>query len=351
MGCWVHSTATILMLIKNHNGIHLEGVPFVLDASRPVACAFASHAHADHCAHHQKTLCTAPTAALARRRFRGGEFTELPYGVSTTFAGTDLELHPSGHVLGGAQILMRVGGSRILFSGDLKPAGGKSSPPAATPACDVLILETTYGQPAYQFPPTEIVVANLVTLIKRVLVRGFTPVLLAYALGKAQEAIALLDGEGFAFACQRNVYAMCRIYEQFGISLSGIERFNGDNLRDKVVVIPPGRGYREWQQISNPYRIFLSGWALDGHNRNHRSRAEAMVPLSDHADYTQLLAFVEATGAQTVITHHGFPEFAQELRRRGLNAFHLVGKKPVDIRTGCAAGAGTTYDLFTQQSS
>ncbi len=333
------------MYIKNHNGIHLEGVPFVLDASRPVAHAFASHAHADHCAHHQHTLCTAPTAALAKKRYRGGTFTELAYGEPQQISGIHVELLPSGHVLGGAQIVLNIGGSRILFSGDLKPQGGKCSPPAATPQCDVLIVESTYGQPAYVFPPRETAVVNLVTLIKRALVRGHTPVLLAYALGKAQEAIALLDGENFTFSCQRDIYALCRIYQQFGISLNGIERFDPDNLRDKVVVMPPGRGYREWRHIRNPYRIFLSGWALDSNSR--RSRADAMVPLSDHADYDELVAFVEATEARTVITHHGYPDLARHLRTQGLNAFHLTGKKPVDIRTGRAVSAGATYDLFT----
>jgi putative mRNA 3-end processing factor len=48
---------------------------------------------------------------------------------------------------------------------------------------------------------------------------------------------------------------------------------------------------------------------------------DAAFPLSDHADYDELLEYVRMTGAKTVWTHHGFvDEFARDLRRLGYQA-------------------------------
>ena len=46
-----------------------------------------------------------------------------------------------------------------------------------------------------------------------------------------------------------------------------------------------------------------------------------MIPYSDHADFEELLALVEASGARQVDVVHGYTEvFAHILRERGLDA-------------------------------
>ncbi len=46
--------------------------------------------------------------------------------------------------------------------------------------------------------------------------------------------------------------------------------------------------------------------------------------MSDHCDFNELISMVEQSGAQKVYTIHGFVnEFAQELRKRGIDASPL----------------------------
>ena len=46
--------------------------------------------------------------------------------------------------------------------------------------------------------------------------------------------------------------------------------------------------------------------------------------LSDHADFPDLLRFVDEVRPERVFTLHGFAaEFAHQLRRRGIEAFAL----------------------------
>jgi putative mRNA 3-end processing factor len=53
----------------------------------------------------------------------------------------------------------------------------------------------------------------------------------------------------------------------------------------------------------------------------HRYGADRAFPLSDHADFAGLVNYARATGAQEVLTHHGFAvELAHALRARGIEA-------------------------------
>jgi hypothetical protein len=63
---------------------------------------------------------------------------------------------------------------------------------------------------------------------------------------------------------------------------------------------------------------YISGWALDRGAR-WRFNTDHAFPLSDHAGYDDLMAYVGMTGAQTIYTMHGFEdEFARDLREQGL---------------------------------
>lgn len=333
------------MILSYNNGLHIEGVPFALDAARGVPFAFASHAHADHCGRHRRLVCTPETADLVRLRYGRPQFFAFPVNGEHELDGCTIRLFHSGHVLGSAQLLITLAGRRILYTGDLKPAGGRTTPPAQIPECDILITESTFGRPEYAFPPQGEIVEALVVLIKRAFVRGLTPVLLAYALGKAQEVMALLEDQRFRFACHRMVYDVVKVYREHGVPLVGAELFDSEHLDDRVVVMPPGLPRSaEWKKIANPFTIFLSGWALDRSRR--RSFPDAALPLSDHADYPQLMDVVNRTKARQVFTHHGFADLAGALRTTGLSARHLQSGDCVDMLTGQDAQLGAGYDLF-----
>lgn len=51
---------------------------------------------------------------------------------------------------------------------------------------------------------------------------------------------------------------------------------------------------------------------------------DLVLPLSDHADFDELVHLARASGARRIITMHGEPKFAATLRELGLNAEHLA---------------------------
>jgi metallo-beta-lactamase family protein len=104
------------------------------------------------------------------------------------------EFRIAGHILGSSHVLVTVnsqGGSRrILFSGDL---GKYDQPiirdPATPPACDYLLIESTYGDRLHD--PEEPKIA-LERIINDAAQHGGAVLIPAFAVGRAQEIVYLI---------------------------------------------------------------------------------------------------------------------------------------------------------------
>src|SRR5205823_8905666 len=85
----------------------------------------------------------------------------------------------------------------------------------------------------------------------------------------------------------------------------------------------------------------ITGWAVDP-GAIYRYQVDAAFPLSDHADYTDLIRYVELVKPERVLTLHGFAaEFARDLRERGIEAWALSEENQMELvlgRTNVAAG-------------
>src|SRR5690606_25458971 len=99
-----------------------------------------------------------------------------------------------------------------------------------------------------------------------------------------------------------------------------------------VIIAPPRSGQAEPVAWINPKRTAMAtGWALD-RGTLFRSGCDAAFPLSDHADYPDLLAFVEKVQPKVVFTLHGFAkEFAATLRERGIEARALTSSNQTEL--------------------
>src|SRR5205807_4819945 len=85
----------------------------------------------------------------------------------------------------------------------------------------------------------------------------------------------------------------------------------------------------------------ISGWAVDP-GAIYRYQVDAAFPLSDHADYTDLIRYVELVEPTRVLTLHGFAaEFARDLRERGIEAWALTEENQMELgfALGSAANA------------
>jgi predicted metal-dependent RNase len=81
--------------------------------------------------------------------------------------------------------------------------------------------------------------------------------------------------------------------------------------------------------------IAVTGWAQ---NMRWRMRVDHAIPLSDHADFNQLIECVERVAPRVVLCTHGSPSFVDRLRERGFNA-HVLDEKAhthSNVLAGCS---------------
>lgn len=307
-------------------GLFLTAANLSLDVTRRQKLGFMSHAHADHIATHELGFCTRETAALFHhRRGKKHRVKILPYHETTEFGPLRLTTYPAGHCLGSAMLLAESDTQSLLYTGDFKLGPSVTSEPAELPYADILVMESTFGRPQYRLPPREEVIEELITLVRDILKAGRTPVIHAYALGKAQEVSKLLTNAGLPVQQHPMTFAVSEVYRECGMDLGNVSEYK-DKWKPGHVVMTLPRGMKTFRLagIPDPVSIAVTGWAMDSSTK-YRQKVDHALPLSDHADYTQLLETAEQVGAKAIYCTHGPREFVEHLRLEGFNAFPVTG--------------------------
>lgn len=304
-------------------GLKLTKADLAIDFRRRQPRAFVSHAHADHMARHELALCTPETSALYQFRLGRRPTLEIPYRTAIDWGGLRLTLYPAGHCLGSAMLLAEDGDQSLLYTGDFKLGESATAPRAELPRADILVMESTYGHPDYRLPPRDTAIAQLLEAVRAVLADGRTPVVEAYALGKAQEVTRLLTQAGLSVVQERHAYAISQIYESFGVRLDCQGPWEGRRPEPGcVLVVPPGCG--RWERDSQVVRFAVTGWGVDPRAK-YRLGVEQVIPLSDHADYDELLEAVRIVSPRKIYCTHGPESFVDRLCDEGFDA-HPLGQ-------------------------
>src|SRR5437773_2180697 len=129
-----------------------------------------------------------------------------------------------------------------------------------------------------------------------------------------------------------SVYQMTRIYEQFDQSFCKYVRYNANDVGGKVLICPPSANRSPMlEKIPRKRVAMISGWAVDP-NAVYRYQVDVAFPLSDHADYNDLVRYVDLVKPKRVFTLHGFAsDFARDLRDRGVEAWALTEDNQMEL--------------------
>jgi putative mRNA 3-end processing factor len=316
--------------------LHVPQSVLFLDARRRRECTFVSHAHGDHIGRHDRTIATAPTLALIRHRLGSraqGEALPIRYYEPFGLGDLTIELFPAGHVLGSAQIRIVRRDVAVCYTGDLCLEPNLTAEAAEVVRCDVLVLESTFGKPRYTFPPKDQVLAQIRAFVDQALLDGCTPVLLGYALGKAQEALKYFGELGYPCRAHPLVHAIDQIYEAHGLSLPNVRQLGPEGPEKGELVVAPPHLSRSplLSRIPRKRTAVLTGWAIGGSNFGWRG-VDTAFPLSDHADFPSLLRYARESRASRIFTVHGYAqELATALRAEGIRAEPLEEERQLEL--------------------
>jgi len=299
------------LLTLTPEGLYCAEARTHIDPVRPVEKAIITHGHADHArAGHGAVLATQQTLDIMAIRYGSrfcGQAQAIGYGEQLSVGGVEVSLHPAGHVLGSAQVLVSAHGARTVVSGDYKRQADPTCAPFELVPCETFVTEATFGLPVFRHPPARLEIAKLLTSLE--VFPDQTHLVGAYALGKAQRVIAELRAAGYT----RPIYlhgaleTLCAYYQGQGVDLGTLEPVGerGKELHGELVLCPPSQLSDRWsRRFGDPVTAMASGW-MRVRARARQRGAELPLILSDHADWDDLCRTILETGAERIWVTHG----------------------------------------------
>ncbi|NJE85675.1 MBL fold metallo-hydrolase [Thermococcus sp. CX2] len=267
-----------------------------LDSSAKIA--FQSHAHTDHFVSGEVIYATRATKFLSHLR-KGGFYREIGFGETFYLGEYRAKLYPAGHMLGSAGIKLWLDTGTVFYTGDTKWFKLRTAEKSRFPRADFLIIEATFGVPAFTFPSPREAEKKLIAFVEEALDRGKRPTLYVNQMGKAQEVMKILDVHGYTVRPSREMLKVARVYKKFGVEFGNVDA-NGD------VVLRSYRSPKVENSLS-PWELTVSGFGR--------------LKLSNHADFWELIRIVERVKPEKVFTVYGFAEeFSRILRGLGYPA-------------------------------
>jgi Cft2 family RNA processing exonuclease len=283
---------------------------------------FISHSHADHMLR-KKTpipkLCSLETEKLISARRNHPLINTIR---ELSIKELNLRMIDTGHVLGSRGLVIE-NDKKILFTSDFCTRSRAFLGNFKPEKCDYLMMEATFGKENFVFPPSGEIVKKAKDWIEEQFKKGCPVVLMGYTLGKAQLLCKIFENFSPIYV-DENIKKINDIYRECGVPLLDFERF-GQNKQLKIppwiLITSPQSGRAKLMRKVNAKTAFFSGWAIDEESYVYRMKVDRVFPLSDHADFNELVETVEICNPEKVFVSHGYDhEFAAHLKTRGFDA-------------------------------
>lgn len=285
------------------------------------ALTFISHAHGDHLKklnpneQNYLTYGTRDIARITQKEYSGNVF-PIKLKDSVKFDGFEVVAHNAGHMLGSAQFEIKTPDCTYVYTGDINCKNMFTTTAAEKIPCDILILETTYGVPFYTFPDLTQTATEMVDWALKQIKIGRIPMFKVYSGGKAQEIIKIFNiMTKIPVVADGVVACITDAYINNGIKLEYVksETKEAHEMLKSGECICLDSSNRNWRDINNVSIAVATGWALG----KKFEGINAAFPLSGHADFEQLIEYVNLVKPKEIFTIHGFKtEFADYIKRK-----------------------------------
>ncbi len=266
---------------------------------------FVSHAHADHTVgltvKKAKKYAHPATVGIfeAVSQKPPVNVTSIDYSSSITIDDMTVTAHDSGHILGSTLFEVDTPHGTIVYTGDMNCIRTLMTAPAEKVRCDALIMEATYGRPDIQFPPRHETYKDMIEWLVNKKNDGKTPVFYVYAVGKAQEIVRTINEfTEIPVLVHPKIAKVNEVYSRRDQYLYTVEESASYEGLEFASVHPnSGAGSAG---LKNEVPVVATGWASKFKYRT------VAFPLSNHADYGQLLDYARAVRSKEVFTCFGY---------------------------------------------
>ncbi|MFW9922694.1 MAG: MBL fold metallo-hydrolase [Candidatus Thorarchaeota archaeon] len=309
----------------------------------PKMNAIVTHAHSDHFAvmnSYSPTFATQETIDLFNSQSNQGlkpnlnpvKFNEkIP--LTETLDETSISLIPSGHVLGSASVYIESQEDSLLFSGDI---GGKGlltlKTPLTTKKANTLIVEATFGSPEIIFPPREDISMEILKWTAEVVKKKMNVVFSAGRIGSSQELIKMFNSlTNLRVVTHGEVTPVSEVYQRHGVKLDFFDSKSEEGreiLRDGDAVIIQPRGNKLVPYFITEHIQCKTAIVTGMATRFQYSNYDASFPLSSHANFMEIIDYVNQVQPKEVYTIYGLEKKLAQAIYKELD----IPAKPLKIK-------------------
>ena len=339
------------MKVYLSKAIHVEGKNWRITCdstnSKYYPLSFISHAHSDHIPRKlpKTNIITSNVTKLLLKNIVSN-YEDPEFHENFTQEGVTFKQVSSGHIIGSTALIGDSNEGKIIYTGDVSIRDKGFLQPFEPDKCDTLIIESTFGSPEFEFPPYEEIIKQTKDEISDYLNKDIPVMLMGYALGKAQmlyHAFGNLSETIILHGSNHNINTVLEMEQIEGhIESTAYQDAKEEGILDKkndwIFFAPLKTGRNEfYSYLKKRYGVMFfafSGWAIS-QNYRYRMGVDHSVPISDHADFSELIEICEKCNPNKIFTVYGYTNrFAAELRKRDFTAFPLSKQTILDSFLG-----------------
>ncbi len=226
----------------------------------------------------------------------------LDYGKALALDGSELKLEYAHHIAGTAQVVIETPNLIAAYTSDFK------HPRSRTPVLkgvDVLVIDATYGDPRYRRQDETLILENFAKLLYRLLAEK--PVHVYAYYGKAQEVMMLLREYGIdaPFIASPRQWRVLNVLSRYGFRVSDVYldgTADANEIRESgwYVAFHHHTKFYSLRNVRSVHHVLLSGWLFSTPIRRLNGNSW-IVGFSDHADFDELIAYVDEARPRLVI--------------------------------------------------
>lgn len=304
---------------------------------------FYSHAHSDHIPRKlpKTDIITSPITKILLKNFVSN-FDDGNFFDSYSIDDVTFKQKSSGHIVGSTALKIESSEGKLVYTGDVSIRDKGFLEPFSPEKCDILIIESTFGSPDYVFPSYDSVIKEVQEQISHYLDNNIPVVLMGYALGKAQmlyNAFSHLSENIVMHGANFKINSLLLAEKIKGaitaMDYTEAKESNFLEQTSKWILFTPLKSGRDFffSYLKKKYNAKLfafSGWAISN-SYKFRMSVDHSYPISDHADYNELLEICKKSNPNQIYTIYGHTtRFAAELIKHGFNAIPLSKQTLLD---------------------
>ncbi|MEL9939524.1 MAG: MBL fold metallo-hydrolase [Ignisphaera sp.] len=236
----------------------------------------------------------------------------LEYNQTLVFNDTKIRLLYADHIPGSAQIVAEKNSTVVAYTSDFKNPGTKT---VIVKEPNVLVIDATYGDPAYVREGDEAIWQKFIDLIRKLLSQGSVALYAYY--GKAQEVMARLREYGVdaPFLLSHSHWKVHKVLERYGYSIQDVFPLGSREAEEikrmgwfiEVNHISSSKSYRNGVS----FHIILTGrFAKTIYKLN--SGNTWIVGISGHADFNDILYYVDESRPELLVVDGSRSAYAEK---------------------------------------